>query len=251
MRPRIPLVPRWVLPILYGAVALVALVFALYVGARLVTLDDELDSTSSRLDQAERDRAALAEANAAQDQALAEANDALTDVGEAPVVVPEPADVDSEGLRGASGATGATGATGDVGPRGPRGLSITGEAGPVGKDGEAVIGPVGPKGADGQSGTDSNTPGPKGADGESIVGPVGPKGEPGNDGARGEPGAKGDPGAPGRDGTDSTTPGPAGPQGIPGVVAVTTSPACADMLPNMTISLTYDASTNTLTLVCA
>lgn len=32
---------------------------------------------------------------------------------------------------------------------------------------------------------------------------------------------------------------------------VATSPACGDLMPNMSISLAYDASTQTITLVCA
>jgi hypothetical protein len=249
--PRLPMVPRWVMPVLYSAVALAGLVFVLYVAARLVTLDDQANTASVRLDEAERDRKALIRANAAQDEALAEANKALREVGKAPVVVPEPADV-SETL---------------TGPRGP-----IGPAGADGRDGESIVGPRGPRGFDG---SDSTIPGPQGEPGEDSTVP-GPKGEPGPAGQ----------GRDGQDGKDATPemvdaavdrycsirgecagprgpagdlgpagpqgePGPAGPQGMPGVIAVATSPECEALLPGMSVSLAYDPATQLLTLVCA
>lgn len=232
------MVPRWVLPILYAAVAVAGLVFVLYVATRLVVLDSQAETASERLDRAERDREALASANAAQDEALAEANQALRGVGKAPIVVPESPDVD--GTAGPRGLPGATGATGATGPRGPRGVD-----GPAGKAGEPGLpgptGDVGPAGVRGEPGA-AGRDGKDGAAGErGPEGPAGEKGEPGRDGTDGNDGA------PGPQGPE----GPAGPQGIPGVVNVVTSPECSDLAPNMTVSLAYDAASQTLTLVCA
>lgn len=191
----------------------------------------------------------LTETNAAQDEALAEANRRLEDAGRQPVAIPTPTPV--TGPRGARGATGLRGPAGAsvIGPRGPRGLP--------GKNGRSIVGPTGPRGPAGADGEDGATivgpAGPRGADGTPAtpaqiraavdefcgqgrcVGPAGPQGE------RGPAGA------------DSTIPGPAGPpgpQGAPGVVNVVTSPECGDLMPNMRIALAYDAATQTLTLVC-
>lgn len=255
-RLHLPLVPRWVMPILSAAVILAGLMFVLYVGNRLVTLDGELDSTTTRLDKAESDRQVLVELNAAQDEAIARANDALADVGKAPVAVPEPSDINPDigprGPRGFTGSPGRAGADGVDGERGPRGLS-----GPAGKAGDAGLpGPVGPPGVKGEvgaPGSDGNngSPGTKGE-----TGPPGTQGADGQDGTQGPKGDKGEPGPAGRDGSpgpkgDAGPVGPAGPQGIPGILAVVTSPECSDLLPNVGISLAYDADSQTLTLVCS
>jgi len=226
------------------------------VAAAIIGCIVAFSSISSRLDAADRERDNLAEYNAAQDSTIAaqqsaldQANKRLEEAGKAPVPVPEAPEV-------VVGPSGATGAQGPVGPRGPAGASIVGPVGPrgpAGDDGRTVVGPQGPAGDDG----------------ESVAGPKGDTGEAGRDGKDATPemvdaavsrycsvrgecvGPQGPPGA------DSTVPGPqgpvgpVGPQGIPGVVNVNTSPACADLLPNMSISLTYDAGTQTITLVCA
>lgn len=153
------------------------------------------------------------------------------------------------GERGPVGPPGADGRDGEPGATGPRGAT-----GPAGKAGEPGLpGPTGPAGDRGLTGT----PGADGRDGQD--GAQGPQGEPGpagDQGPRGEQGPQGAPGAAGPAGPPGNTgpagpAGPAGPQGIPGVINVATSPACGDLMPNMTVSLSYDAATQTLTLVCA
>lgn len=140
--------------------------------------------------------------NAAQDQALKEANERLSDAGQPTVDVPdtpapaEAAEVSPSMLesalatlcgdcRGHAGATGAAGLTGKRGPRGVEGPAST------------VPGPRGPAGAD------STVPGPRGADGPpgpgcveevglaQCQGPKGEQGEPGQDGSNGAPGVNG------------------------------------------------------------
>lgn len=233
VRPNLPVPSDKALRILKYVV--VAAVLAAVVGLVLA-----FASLSQRLDAADQDRRELQQANVVQDEtigaqadALTEANERLEDAGERPVAVPDPPET-------VVGPTGATGATGPNGPPGP--------AGPPGVDGER--GPAGPAGKAGEPGL----PGPSGSDGEDgVAGPAGPKGEMGPAGPRGEQGPRGETGPAGPVGADSTVPGPPGPpgpQGIPGVLHVVTSPACGDLLPNMSISLAYDAATQTLTLVC-
>lgn len=228
--------------------ALIVIAFAL-TGIALAVLAGRQATTAERLD-ASRERVAVLELQNADAQARSQAlSDQVEDLGETPVVtVPEviPGETGATGATGSRGLTGATGAAGEdgrsiIGPRGP--------AGPVGADGETVIGPVGPIGKQGEAGKD----------GQSITGPAGPKGEKGDTGDRGPVGADGESivGPVGPAGADSTVPGPpgpagpTGPQGIPGVANVTTSPACADLMPNMAISLDYDANSQTVTLICA
>lgn len=196
----------------------------------------------------------LVETNAAQDEALAEANRRLEAAGRNPVPVPAA----PEPIPGPAGAPG---------ERGPAGESITGPAGPrglPGRDGESIVGPPGPPGPRGEPG-EPGSRGEDGEDGESIVGPAGPAGENGTDATPAQiraavdeycgqgrcVGPAGPQGEPGPRGADSTVPGPAGPQGPPGIVNVVTSPGCSDLMPNMRISLAYDATTQTLTLTCA
>ncbi len=220
----------------------------------LVGLVMAFETLNRRADEADRDRRELARANVVQDQtissqadALSKANDRLKDAGEQPVTVPE-ATEPVAGPAGSTGPQGERGATGPRGPVGPAGESIVGprgERGPRGFDGSdsTLPGPVGPAGSNGQQG-------PKGDPGE--MGPAGVKGDTGATGDRGpagEQGPRGEQGAPGPQG-DPGPAGPAGPQGIPGVVTVTTSPACSDLLPNMSVSLAYDAGTQTLSLIC-
>lgn len=198
----------------------------------------------------------LVETNAAQDEALAEANRRLEAAGKSPVPVPAPEPIPGPaGERGERGPAG-TSIVGPTGPSGPRGVR--------GRDGESITGPPGQRGE----------PGPRGEDGrvgESIVGPAGPRGEDGTDATPAQiraavdefcgqgrcVGPAGPQGEPGPRGADSTVPGPtgpagpAGPQGPPGVVNVVTSPECGDLMPKMRISLNYDAPTQTLTLVCS
>jgi len=248
-------------------------------------LSDDGVATKSELDEAKVQAgevfAELVAANEAQDRALAEANRRLRDAGRQPVASPptpevvigEPGATGATGPRGPQGLTGATGraptaaevraavisycATGRCDGTGPTNAQVAqavaiycvdgrcrGTDGRDGKDGESIRGEAGPQGATGERG-----PGPTDAQIKAAVadycadgrcrGPEGPAGPTGPAGA------------------DSTVPGPqgeqgpAGPQGIPGVINVTTSSGCADLLPNMTISLTYDRDTQTLTLVCA
>ena len=199
-------------------------------------------SLSARLDRADKDRVSLESVNGAQDkamkahaEALAEANVRLQKAGEPPVSVPpipRPAPVvGAPGEDGEDGARGPAGLPGAaiVGPRGP-----VGPAGRAGEDGESIKGDPGATG----------TAGPKGDTG--ATGSRGEQGQRGDAGANGEPGPPGPPGPPGLNGA----PGPPGPQGVPGIVNVVTSPGCADLLPNMSLSLTYDAATRTLTLMC-
>lgn len=208
---------------------------------------------SSRLDESTSDVDALADYNASQDSTIAaqqtaldRANKRLREAGKAPVEVPD----QPEPIPGPAGEPGADGDPGPRGPAGADGVSIVGPRGPVGPAGE-----TGPPGSDG-------LPGKAGA-----PGPAGPAGAAGKDstvaGPKGETGARGEQGPPGPAGADSSVPGPQGergpagpagppgPQGIPGVINVTTSPGCADPLPKVSISLAYDAATQTLTLVCS
>lgn len=160
-------------------------------------------------------------------QAIEDAAEQVEDGGD-PVLVPGP-----QGERGLTGPRGFTGAAGADGADGTRGV-----AGPAGKAGEpglpGAIGPIGTTGARGD------------------VGPAGTAGRDGEDGTPGERGPQGEKGDPGRDGVDGATgsQGPAGPQGVPGVVNVVTSPECAALTPASSISLAYDAGTQTLTLIC-
>lgn len=160
----------------------------------------------------------LVETNAAQDEALEEANRRLEQAGRRPVMFPTP-----EPVIGPPGAAGATG------PRGPAGVSIVGPPGPrglPGKDGQSIVGPVGPRGEPGADGAD-------GRDGESIVGPTGPRGETGQAATPtqiraavddfcgqgrcvGPVGPQGERGPAGPAGADSTVPGPQGPPGPAG-----------------------------------
>ncbi|MEO5664888.1 MAG: hypothetical protein ABIR39_16585 [Nocardioides sp.] len=235
--------------LIVGAWVIVLVIVALIVWmlATIGRLSSDAVQTQSELDEAKGQAgevfATLVETNEAQDAALAEANRRLRKAGKQPVPTPATPEV----VIGEPGEAGATGA---------RGLQ-----GEPGADGRSVVGPAGPPGR----------PGVDGVDGQSIVGPDGPAGKVGDPGKDGQSvtGAKGDTGDRGPEGpagpvgpagADSTVPGPPGrpgdqgqigPQGIPGVVNVTTSPACADLLPNMTISLAYDPATQTLSLICA
>jgi hypothetical protein len=228
--PAMPLPSRRVL--VWGAwtVGLLIVGVIIWMMWLLFTLQDDVA-------RADSDRDALREANTAQDatiatqqSALDKANQRLRDAGEQPVPVPEVPDA-VPGPAGAPGARGPAGAS-IVGPVGPRG--------PAGAAGKSVVGPPGPAGP----------VGPAGADGDSIVGPKGEAGAPGPKGEAGAAGPKGEPGANGDTGPTGPV-GPAGPQGTPGVITVVTQPACSDLMPNMTISLAYDAATQTLTLVCS
>lgn len=164
--------------------------------------------------------------------------------GSVPVLVPGP-----QGERGLTGPRGFPGPAGIDGEPGPRGA-----AGPPGKAGEPGLpGPTGPTGPTGEPGArgEAGAPGAAGKDGID-----GEDGAPGDRGPAGERGEKGEPGRGGIDGAagpqgEPGPPGPAGPQGIPGVVDVVTSPECSDLAPNMTVSLAYDAATQTLTLACS
>ena len=151
-------------------VLLIVMVIAfgvLLIGARVYVL-----SQNDR-EQAE-ELGLLKGTNAAQDEALAEANRRLEAAGEAPVSVPEP---------GEPGSPGEPGVAGDVGPAGPQGpQGEPGKRGPrgfTGLDGESIQGPRGEQGATGPAG-------PAGPRGEA-----GPGGQPGKDGADGAPGPPG------------------------------------------------------------
>lgn len=234
-------------------VALLSLALIVWMMFVIGRLSEENAETQGELDEAKGEArgvfSALTETNTAQDEALAEANRRLRQAGRRPVTAPAVPEVvaGEQGERGATGATGATGPRGRtvVGPRGPAGQSVVGPPGPRGPVGPAGESVTGPQGEPGEPGADSTVPGPRGPagpagkDGESVVGPKGDRGDPGPAGADSTvPGPQGDP-------------GPAGPQGIPGVIAVATSPSCADPLPKTSLSLTYNAATQTITLVCS
>lgn len=253
-----------------AAAAIAALViWMLVIISRLSddTVRTERDLSEAR-EQARDVFGELADTNAAQDEALVEANRRLEQAGKRPVTVPDP-----EPIIGPAGDPGATGATG---PRGPAGVSIVGPPGPrglPGEDGQSIVGPAGPRGEPGADGADGKD-GVDGRDGESIVGPTGPRGETGQAATStqiraavddfcgqgrciGPVGPQGERGPAGPAGADSTVPGPqgppgpAGPQGGPGVINVATSPACGDLMPNMSIALTYDPASQTVALVCS
>jgi len=126
--------------------------------------------------------------NAAQDEALKEANRRLEEAGQEPVSVPP-----TPATQGEPGATGERGATGPQGPRG-----YPGATGPQG-----VPGATGKRGARGFTGLDGPT-GPQGPEGPA--GPPGEQGPKGDQGPVGDQGPKGDPGATG----DTGPQGPAG-----------------------------------------
>lgn len=224
-------------------------VVAIAILASIIGMAFAFQQLSDRLDESAADVDSLADVNAVQDatisaqqSALDQANERLQNAGESPVPLPELP----------TPAPGPTGATGATGPRGPAGAP-----GDDGQDGAAgATGPTGARGAAGPTGK-AGEPGLPGATGTAgATGPRGEAGPAGPKGDKGEPGPKGDAGEPGPRGERGPAgpqgdPGPAGPQGIPGIVNVTTSPACSDLMPNMAVSLAYDAATQTLTLVCA
>jgi hypothetical protein len=92
------------------------------------------------------------------------------------------------------------------------------------------MGPPGPPGRDGRDGRNGN---------DGRAGLNGLDGINGADGMQGPPGPAGPAGPPGADGKD----------GAPGVVSVQTQ-GCDSLSPNMRAYLTYDPSTQTITLVC-
>jgi len=182
---RWPVPSETVIRLVVLAILIAGLVLVLVVGARIYVL--------SQNDQAQAERIGRLEGtNAAQDEALAEANRRLEKAGEAPVEVPPTATPE----QGEQGEPGETGETGDQGPRGPAGAT-------------------GPQGEDGRDGKR----GPRGFTG--LDGPAGPQGPAGQDGAvgpQGQQGPQGERGPAGQDGADGAT-GPQGPAGTaqPGV----------------------------------
>lgn len=218
-------------------VAIAVLVLIVWMLATIGRLSTDTVQTREDLASTKSDAAkvftSLADSNAAQDAALEEANRRLREAGKAPVPTPP---IPASATRGIPGVPGIPGDRGLPGINGASG--IPGARGPAGRNGgDGVDGSTGPAGSDGSAGANGE-PGSPGKDGAN-----------GSDGARGPQGDQGPAGDPG-------PAGPAGPngaqgvQGIPGVVAVDTSPSCSDLAPNMAISLTYDAATQTITLVC-
>lgn len=126
------------------------------------------------------------------------------------------------------------------GPQGPRG-----EEGPPGPQGiQGIPGPQGEPGVDGNTGD---------------IGPEGKQGVAGADGlpgAQGEPGVQGEQGLPGEMGPQGEAgpagpqgeQGPPGPQGDPGVIKVTTVGCDGPII--RSISTSYDAATQTITITC-
>lgn len=119
---------------------------------------------------------------------------------------------------------------GEPGPEGPPGpTGETGSSGTDGQDGER--GPRGPAGIPGEDGER----GPRGPQGVTGVGTDGADGPPG---PRGPEGPKGEPG---QDGEDGLT-------GVVAVQVVNCDPGPGQNL--HTVSLSYDAGSQTLTLTC-
>lgn len=181
---RLPVPSDAAIRVLVTVIALVAVAGLVLIGVRLYVLNSNDREQAEEIGQ-------LKGANAAQDEALAEANKRLEQAGQAPVPVPEPdADVDAietmvhsavamycagSACVGATGEPGRDGVDGVDGKRGPRGF--TGIDGLAGADGApGVRGETGPRGEQGP-------PGPEG--------PVGPQGPKGNEGPAGPPGAPG------------------------------------------------------------
>jgi hypothetical protein len=116
-------------------------------------------------------------------------------------------------------------------------------AGPQGEAGP--IGPQGPPGTDGTDGTQGPR-GPPGKQGETgVEGLMGPTGSSGDIGPAGPPGPAGPDGPQGPQGPE----GPQGPQGPTGVVNVTTV-GCDGPGVITSISASYDASSQTITITC-
>jgi hypothetical protein len=217
------------------------LLVAIAAGLYLLTRNAQHgEAQAERVVQTFADQAASACADPLQRVELAEQGfscKALEDAAEQvqnddvdPVLVPGPQG--ERGLPGPRGFSGPAGVDGEPGPRGPEGPQ--GERGPRGFDG-----------------SDSTVPGPEGED-STVPGPAGPAGPKGDTGPRGEQGPRGETGPAGPQGPQGPA-GPAGADGAPGsagVVNVVTSPECASLLPGMSVSLAYDAATQTLTLSC-
>jgi hypothetical protein len=164
--------------------------------------------------------------NAAQDQALAEANRRLEDAGQPQVPVPDPG-TEVPVLTAAMLEAALEAYCGDC-------------LGPPGRDGLDGLDGVGKRGPRGFTGEDSVVPGPPGGNGKD-----------GKDGATGDRGlscvealsldeCRGADGADGKDGAD----------GAPGVVAVVDacSPPAGEVVTDTGIS--YDQATQTITLTC-
>lgn len=100
---------------------------------------------------------------------------------------------------------------------------------------QGIQGPQGIQGIQGPQGV-SGPPGPRGSDGKrgrtGLTGLQGVQGLPGEQGAKGEPGAQGDP----------------GPQGLTGVVQVVTVGCEGPIIKSLSAS--YDAETQTVTITC-
>jgi hypothetical protein len=225
---------QWIYLSIVG-LAIVAVLFY------LLTRDAQKgEAQAERVVQTFADQAASACADPVQRVELAEQGFSCKALEEAAEQV-ENDDVDPVLVPGPQGDRGLTGPRGFPGPAG-----VDGEPGPRG-----LVGPQGDRGPRGFDGSDSTIPGPQG-EASTVPGPAGPKGDAGprgEQGPRGETGPagpQGDPGPAGPVGADGA-PGPAGPAGV---VNVVTAPACAALLPGMSVSLTYDAGTQTLTLTC-
>jgi hypothetical protein len=175
---RAPVPSQRVVRFMAGAAMGLALLLLVWLVGSVIVLAIRTNHNGDKIDS-------LQSTNAAQDEALKEANRRLEQAGEPTVAVPDtPAPSPQPGEPGASGepgamgprgypgATGATGPQGPEGKRGPRGF--TGLDGPVGVKGDP--------GATGQQG-EQGPPGPQGD--------PGPKGEQGNQGPQGDTGPAG------------------------------------------------------------
>lgn len=148
--------------ILTGLAVVATLVWLLYAVTSVAADNARLDE---RADQSRARQSELAAAVEAQEDALAEANTKLVQVGEAPVSTPsEVHEVQGkDGPPGPPGPPGRDGVDGEPGKNGRPGADgADGSPGPAGAAGPA--GPPGPAGKDGAPGKD----GADGADGQSA-----------------------------------------------------------------------------------
>jgi len=143
-----------------------------WIGISLVLVARGLDTAREQRTRQQSEISALQDA-------IARANEKLTDSGQSPVPVPS-----------SSPQQGAQGDTGDQGPSGPAGKD--GSPGPAGADGPpGPSGPSGSNGKDGANGADC-LPGSDGTAGATgPQGPAGPEGPQGPQGATGPAGADG------------------------------------------------------------